>query len=184
MGVAQGRMRMATNNTANVKSVAQAAYDASSVEDFLAWLDTTPATDKDGNVKVTKDGSPERRVASVSANYTGDQEPQFWSLLHHPLVAEKGRYDDGTLSYITRYAIGLALADARGELKVPASVRDGIKADLDAMIEAQRKAQAERMSGLGGVRAADYKEKAAKAEQFDKVLSMLSDEMKAQLGLA
>jgi hypothetical protein len=174
---------MATNNKATT-SVAQAAYEAASAADFVQWLDTTPATDKDGAVKTTKQGEPERRVASVSANYTGDAESEFWAILHHPLVAERGRYDDGTLSYITRYGMALVQAEASGELKVPAGVRDSIKTALDAQIEAQRKAQAERMSGMGAAAAVELKAAKAKAEQFDKVLAMLTDEQRAALGLS
>lgn len=183
---------MATSNNKTV-SVAQAAYSAETPEEFIAWLDANPQTEdvKDESGKVTgtttkldKAGQPVRRVASVSANYTGDSERDFWALLHHPVVATKARYDDGTLSYITRYAIALAVAERDGALKTPKELAQSIVADLDAALEAQKKAQAARMGSLGAGAAADYKAAKVKAEQLDKVMALLTDEQKAALGLS
>jgi hypothetical protein len=183
---------MATSNNKSV-SVAQAAYNAQTPEEFIAWLDSNPQTedvkDDSGKVvgqqpKVDKAGQPVRRVASASANYTGDSEATFWGVLHHPVVASKGRYDDGTLSYITRYGLALVNAEREGTLKVPKDVQQAIVSELDAALEAQKKAQAERMSGLGAGAAADYKAAKAKAEQLDKVMALLTDEQKAALGLS
>lgn len=176
---------MATSDNKSF-SVAKVAYDAPDVATFSAQLDSNLATVKvktkdetTGKMVETGEEKQVRRTASASANLTDDA--QFWTLMHHPLIASRGRYEDGDLSYITRYALGLALAEADGTLKVSKEVRDGIVQQLDAERAAAKAAQSERMKGMGG---ATTKEAFEKAKQFDKVLAMLTDEQKAALGLS
>lgn len=180
---------LAASNNERV-DVAKVAYDAQSFDDFKAWWETHPATDKDGKVKTNKQGEPEMRVLSWSANANNDDEGlrAFYDTMHSAVVRSyKSAQDtgyDADLALFTRYAIQFTLAYAAQGGEVDEAVRQALLDDR----EARRQAQADRMSGLAGTNQTVVKQGSAAKDLIASLIA--SGDLKldkgklAELGLA
>lgn len=171
-------------------SVAQAAYDAASVEEFSAWLDANPAMvtrkDKDGKVVRGADGEPVRdavrRTPSFSAN---TDEAPLWEAMHSPALRDQSTvYKDGDLSYITRLAVDLLNGVQAGRIKIA-------KADMDGLIQqavedrkAAEAARSDRMRGAASTNQEAYKKAKQDSDLLAKLVAqgLVSREQLAALG--
>lgn len=141
-------INMADSNKTQI-STAQAAYSMT-LADFETWLTveyhavdakTGKPLYKQADGKTGTDVTDEPVMRLPSPPNAGANLPAEWqvALLDHPMVADKGRYDDGDLSKMTRYAVWLVMGEAAGHIKVPREYRQAFDS-WAADYEAQQKA--------------------------------------------
>lgn len=152
---------MASKNVSDGKvNLAATAFKATSAADFTAWLDD-PKNYVDRSVNGRKQSM--RRTCSLSANFPDD----IYYQAVHSAAGEKGRLDDGDMTYMLRNAVWLYLGYTQD---VYAAWAEAERARITEELKA-------RMGGVSTERQAKIKE----TEAENASLKTQLEELKAML---